>query len=76
MHIHFKPSNRKTCLNTTLFLIDIIFAIAFQIGHMYFFINASFKKENDHMLHVIIGAGFTGFMLIYAFSDGVRFLRK
>ena len=59
-----------------LFLIDIIFAIAFQIGHMYFFINADFKKENDHMLHVIIGAGFTGFMLIYAFSDGVRFLRS
>jgi len=40
MHIHFKPSNNRSCLNFSLFFFDFIFAIVFQIGHMYFFINA------------------------------------
>ena len=28
------------------------------------------------MLHVLIGAGFTGIILFYSFTDGVRFLRS
>merc|ERR1712167_493951 len=76
MHVHFKPSNNRSCLNFSLFIIDFIFAIVFQIGHMYFFINAEFKTENDHVLHVLIGAGFTGIMLFYSFSDGMQYLRS
>ena len=43
---------------------------------MYFFINAEFDRENDHVLHVLIGAGFTGIMLFYSYIDGVKFLRS
>ena len=79
-HIHFKPSNRRTCLNLSLFIFDILFAIAFQIGHMYFMVKPkNFEGENGengHVLHVLIGVGFTGIMLFYSFSDGVRFLRS
>lgn len=28
------------------------------------------------MLHILLGAGFANIILIYAFSDGVRFLRS
>lgn len=76
MHIHFKPSNNRYYLNFILFLIDIIGSIVFQIGHIIFFIKNDFEDENDHVLHVLIGAGFTSIMLVYSFSDGVRFLRS
>ena len=44
--------------------------------HIYFFITAEFKNEENHVLHVLIGAGLTGIILFYSFSDGVRFLRS
>ena len=44
--------------------------------HMYFFTVAEFDDEDNHVLHILIGAGFTGLILFYAFSDGVRFLRS
>ncbi len=44
--------------------------------HIYFYINAEFKEENNHVLHVLIGAGLTSIILFYSFSDGVRFLRS
>ena len=37
---------------------------------------ASFKEENNHVLHVLIGAGFTSIILIYCIADGIRFLRS
>ena len=44
--------------------------------HIYFFVMSAFDDENNHMLHVLIGAGFTGIILFYCFTDGVRFLRS
>jgi hypothetical protein len=44
--------------------------------HIYFFITAEFKNEENHVLHVLIGAGLTGIILFYSFTDGVRFLRS
>lgn len=35
-----------------------------------------FENENNHMLHVLIGAGFIGIICFYSFSDGARFLRS
>jgi hypothetical protein len=44
--------------------------------HIYFLLYASFSKNENHVLHVLIGAGLTGIILLYSFSDGVRFLRS
>jgi len=76
-YIHFKQSNhQKSCCYFFLFLLDFILAIVFQLMHMYFFTVAEFEDEDNHVLHILIGAGFTGIILFYSFSDGVRFLRS
>ena len=75
--MHLKPSDSKTpFLDGFLFFADWILAVTFQITHIYFFVIADFKQENNHVLHVLIGAGFTTMILIYSITDGVRFLRS
>jgi hypothetical protein len=77
IHLHFKPTtNTNASLLALLFVYDFIMGLAFQIGHIYFFMMLEFENENNHMLHVLIGAGFTGIIGFYSFTDGVRFLRS
>ena len=59
-----------------LFILDIILSIAFMIGHIYYFTVLSFESQSDHILHILLGAGFTSIILVYSFSDGMRFLRS
>ena len=77
VYMHFKPDERTNpaCL-FMLFLVDFIMSILFQTAHVYFFVFGKFKEDNNHILHIIIGAGFTGIVLFYAFIDGIRFLRS
>ena len=35
-----------------------------------------FEKEENHLIHVLIGLGLATIILFYSFSDGVRFLRS
>jgi hypothetical protein len=37
---------------------------------------AEFKEENNHVLHLLIGAGFISIIMIYSITDGIRFLRS
>ena len=77
IQIHFKPCDiKRPCLHFFMFLIDWALSIMFQFFHMYFFLFSDFENENNHMLHVLIGAGFTSIILFYSFSDGVRYLRS
>ena len=43
---------------------------------MYFFLTVKFEKEENHLIHVLIGIGLMAIILFYSFSDGVRFLRS
>ena len=55
---------------------DFILSLTFQVTHIYFFLMRDFQNENNHMLHVLVGAGFIGIILFYSFTDGIRFLRS
>lgn len=59
-----------------IFLLDFLLSIGFQMTHIYFFMTAEFEKEDNHLIHVMIGIGVTSIILFYSFSDGVRFLRS
>lgn len=74
--LHFKPTSQvRPSILFLLFVFDFMLSLAFQVGHIYFFLVLDFENENNHMLHLLIGAGFTGIIGFYSFSDGVRFLR-
>mmetsp|Transcript_4170 Transcript_4170/g.7069 ORF Transcript_4170/g.7069 Transcript_4170/m.7069 type:complete len:182 (-) Transcript_4170:285-830(-) len=75
--VHLKPGNlERAWLHFLLFYLDFWMSLLFQVVHIYFFIVAEFKEENNHVLHVLIGAGFTTIILIYSITDGIRFLRS
>lgn len=77
--LHFKPSVNDGASPSCLFLLfffDFLFSLTFQMAHIYFFLMQEFSDENNHMLHVLIGAGFIGIILFYSFTDGIRFLRS
>lgn len=59
-----------------MLLVDWFLSISFYYGHIAYFLSGRFLSESDHMLHILLGAGFTNIILFYAFSDGVRFLRS
>ena len=71
-----KPKIENVCAHYVLFFFDSFAALVFQISHIYYFTTCDFSDENDHVLHVLIGAGFTTIVLVYSFTDGVRFLRS
>lgn len=75
--LHFKPTSKVSPSKLfLLFVFDFMLSLTFQVGHIYFFLALDFENENNHMLHLLIGAGFTGIICFYSFSDGVRFLRS
>lgn len=75
--LHFKPSHiRSPIFHLLLFLVDFLLSLAFQAAHMAYFLGETFADQNNHVLHVLIGGGFTTIILIYCFSDGVRYLRS
>jgi hypothetical protein len=75
--LHFKPtSGMSASMMFLLFIFDFVLSLAFQSGHIYFFFYKDFEDESNHMLHILIGAGFTGIILFYSFSDGARSLRS
>ena len=57
-------------------LVDIILTWSFAISHLYFFVAIKFNSEADHVLQLLIGVGFTGTMIVYAYTDAARFLRS
>ncbi len=77
IQIHLKPSTGISpgCM-MCMFMLDCILSVMFYFGHVYYFLAVKIKNESDHLLHILLGVGFSNIILFYAFTDGVRFLRS
>ena len=77
IQIHLKPSRAGgQCKYKCVLFVDWVLSVAFYYGHVYYFITGDFENESNHMLHILLGVGFTNIILFYAFTDGARFLRS
>ena len=50
-------------------MFDWWLSISFYYGHIYYFLTGDFDNEADHMLHILLGAGFSNIILLYVFTD-------
>ena len=73
--MYLKPTGWNSCGLGLLLFFDVALTIFFQVCHLYFFLGVSFNSESDHVLKLLLTA-FSGFILLYAYTDGVRFLRS
>lgn len=66
----------KACCHLLVFLLDSILSLLFNASHIYYFLTAEFDDESNHILHVLLGAGFINIILFYSFGEAVRYLRS